>query len=85
MKVIRNKLLVMKLRRYATQTLTLLMVTINVLLPGTQRTAIAQEVPPVLEFPEMELDDTSTYRGYTTRFFHEPRRNTTMPTTAERE
>jgi hypothetical protein len=40
------------------------------LLGGPQH-ATAQEVSPVLEFPEAGLDDTSTYRGYTTRFFRD--------------
>ena len=29
----------------------------------------AQTKPPVLEFPQVGLDDFSTYKGYTTRFF----------------
>ena len=40
--------------------------------PGIQ----AQTVPPVLEFPQIGLDDTSTYRGYTTRFFRDSGGNT---------
>ncbi|NOZ03189.1 MAG: hypothetical protein GXO92_01080 [FCB group bacterium] len=36
----------------------------------------AQAVPPVLEFPQIGLDDTSTYRGYTTRFFRDSEGNT---------
>jgi len=33
--------------------------------------AAAQPVTPVLEFPQAGLDDTSTYRGYLTRFYRE--------------
>ncbi len=36
----------------------------------------AQPVEPVLEFPEIGVDDTSTYRGYTTRFYQDLRQNT---------
>lgn len=38
--------------------------------------AKAQEVPPVLEFPQMGVDDMSTYRGYATRFFRDSAGNT---------
>ncbi len=54
----------------------LLLAIISIILLDTQRTAKAQEVPPVLEFPQMGLDDTSTYRGYTTRFFQDSDGNT---------
>src|SRR2546427_8107940 len=35
----------------------------------------AQEVPPVLEFPQEGLDDTAAYQGYVTRFFRDPEGN----------
>lgn len=34
-------------------------------------TIAAQEIKPLLEFPQRDLDDTATYRGYTTRFFRD--------------
>ncbi len=40
------------------------------------RSATAQEIPPVLEFPQAGLDDSSTYRGYTTRFLRDTAGNT---------
>jgi len=54
----------------------LLLTIISTFLAVTQQIAIAQEVHPVLEFPEVGLDDTSTYRGYTTRFFQDSEGNT---------
>lgn len=42
--------------------------------PGS--TVKGQEVFPILEFPTPGLDDTSTYRGYTTRFFRDSAGNT---------
>jgi len=54
----------------------LLLTIISIFLAITQRIAIAQEVPPVLEFPQSGLDDTTTYRGYTTRFFQDTEANT---------
>lgn len=38
--------------------------------------ALAQEVAPILEFPQIGLDDTSKYRGYATRFFRDSESNT---------
>lgn len=38
--------------------------------------AITQQVDPVLEFPQIGLDDTSKYRGYATRFFRDSEGNT---------
>ena len=46
------------------------------LFPGIQGIAIAQEVFPVLEFPQTGLDDATTYRGYKTRFFQDSDGNT---------
>ncbi len=57
-------------------TRTFILVIIYVFLSGIHPVAIAQEVAPVLEFPEIGLDDTSTYRGYTTRFFQDSDGNT---------
>ncbi len=44
-----------------------------VLLPAMTlfEAASAQEMEPVLAFPQPGLDDTSTYRGYMTRFFRD--------------
>lgn len=53
-----------------------LLVIIGIILMSTKPTATAQEVPPVLEFPQPGLDDASTYRGYTTRFFRDSDGNT---------
>ena len=39
------------------------------------RGAQAQEVPPVLEFPQEGLDDTAAYQGYLTRFFRDSEGN----------
>ncbi len=55
---------------------TLLLTIISIFVLDIQRTATAQEVLPVLEFPQVGLDDTSTYRGYTTRFFQDSEGNT---------
>jgi hypothetical protein len=60
----------------ATNLLMLFLAMTNLLRAGVQKTASAQEVLPVLEFPEAGLDDTSTYRGYTTRFFRDSAGNT---------
>lgn len=49
---------------------------IGIALMTTRPTATAQEVPPVLEFPQSGLDDPATYRGYTTRFFRDSAGNT---------
>ena len=57
-------------------TRTFILVIICVFLSGIQPVVTAQEVPPVLEFPQSGLDDTSTYRGYTTRFFQDSEGNT---------
>ncbi len=38
--------------------------------------ASAQQVAAILEFPQIGLDDTSKYRGYTTRFFRDAAGNT---------
>ncbi len=57
-------------------TCALLLVITGLILMTTNSTAIAQEVHPVLEFPEVGLDDTATYRGYTTRFFQDSEGNT---------
>ncbi|MFQ5865878.1 MAG: hypothetical protein ACE5IW_11685 [bacterium] len=73
MKVISYNRIAMKLRFYA---LTILLLTLKLYLLGTLGTAKAQDVPPVLEFPQVGLDDTSTYRGYTTRFFRDTDGNT---------
>ncbi|MFQ6114973.1 MAG: hypothetical protein ACE5NG_12985, partial [bacterium] len=54
----------------------LLLTITNIFFLDTQRAAIAQQVAPVLEFPEVGLDDTSKYRGYTTRFFRDTDGNT---------
>ena len=54
----------------------LLLTIISTFLAVTQQIAIAQEVPPVLEFPQSGLDNTTTYRGYTTRFFQDTEGNT---------
>ena len=54
----------------------LLLAIIWIILITPKLNAIAQEVPPVLEFPQSGLDDTSTYRGYTTRFFQDSKGNT---------
>ncbi len=54
----------------------LLLVITGLILMTTNSTAMAQEVHPVLEFPEVGLDDTATYRGYTTRFFQDSEGNT---------
>ena len=39
-------------------------------------TALAQEVSPILEFPQPQLDNLTTYHGYTTRFFKDSKGNT---------
>ena len=38
--------------------------------------AAAQNIRPVLAFPEQGLDDSAAYAGYTTRFFRDAERNT---------
>ncbi|MGI0015295.1 MAG: hypothetical protein ACREBU_17910, partial [Nitrososphaera sp.] len=54
----------------------LILLIISFLLVGIKPNIIAQEIPPVLEFPQAGLDGTSTYRGYTTRFFRDSAGNT---------
>lgn len=49
---------------------------IAIILMSTTSYAIAQEAHPVLEFPQVGLDDTSTYRGYATRFYQDSEGNT---------
>jgi hypothetical protein len=53
-----------------------LLVIIGSMLISSTSGVIAQEIPPVLEFPRMGLDDSTTYRGYTTRFFKDSEGNT---------
>ncbi|MFB3042327.1 MAG: hypothetical protein ACE1ZS_11095, partial [Candidatus Poribacteria bacterium] len=65
-----------KAKTLTLKTRTLLLVITGFFLINTKPVAIAQEVPPVLEFPEIGLDDTTTYRGYTTRFFQDSEGNT---------
>ena len=76
MRLIRYHQISMKLQFYTTKTFTLLLLMIILHLPDTQGIVSAQEAPPVLEFPQSGLDDTSTYRGYTTRFFKDSEGNT---------
>jgi len=38
--------------------------------------AVASEIKPVLELPQIGLDDTTTYSGYTTRFYKDSQGNT---------
>ena len=54
----------------------LLLVFIAIALMNTKSGTLAQEIPPVLEFPQVGLDDISTYRGYITRFFQDSEGNT---------
>ncbi|MCI0695150.1 hypothetical protein L0337_24470 [candidate division KSB1 bacterium] len=54
----------------------LFLIAINLVPASALRSATAQEIPPILEFPQAGLDDSSTYRGYTTRFFRDTAGNT---------
>jgi hypothetical protein len=53
----------------------LLGVLIFLLAPSLFETVAAQETKPLLEFPQPQLDDTATYRGYMTRFFRDAEGN----------
>jgi hypothetical protein len=66
----------MKLGFYKTKTFTMLLFVIILRFPDTQGIVTAQEVYPVLEFPQSGLDDADTYHGYTTRFFQDSEGNT---------
>ncbi|MFQ5630999.1 MAG: hypothetical protein ACE5I1_19685, partial [bacterium] len=72
----KSKLINAKAKLAILKTLLLLFITMNVLLSCTQQSTTTQTVPPVLEFPEIGLDDTTTYRGYTTRFYQDSEGNT---------
>ncbi|MFQ5637431.1 MAG: hypothetical protein ACE5IR_05500 [bacterium] len=60
----------------AAKTCLLMLTVISIFFMSITAVAKAQEVSPVLEFPHVGLDDTSTYRGYTTRFFRDSAANT---------
>ncbi|MFQ5651254.1 MAG: hypothetical protein ACE5IY_15050 [bacterium] len=69
-------LLFPKTKSHVLKTLTLQWAAVLGVLTGAQAFALPQEVSPLLEFPQTELDDPSTYRDYTTRFFRDSAGNT---------
>lgn len=75
-KIMRFELLIKKSSPSVIRVFILFLIAINLGPASTLRSAIAQEIPPVLEFPQEGLDDASTYRGYTTRFFRDSAGNT---------
>ncbi|MFQ6114251.1 MAG: hypothetical protein ACE5NG_09195 [bacterium] len=72
----KSKLVIQQVKSSVLKALTCLYITIGSVIAGTYSIALAQEVLPVLEFPQVGLDDTATYRGYTTRFFRDSEGNT---------
>src|SRR5574341_1044135 len=76
MPIIRSKLHLKKFLASLLKASTPILISIGLLLNGTKSNSVAQDIPAVLEFPQVGLDDASTYRGYTTRFFKDSEGNT---------
>ncbi len=71
----KSERLIMKIRFPVLKISVLLLVSISIVLRCTPSTTVAREILPVLEFPQEALDDASSYRGYTTRFFQDSEGN----------
>lgn len=68
--------LIIKTKPFELKAWALLLAIIGTILIVITPAVKAQEVHPVLEFPQMGLDDASTYRDYTTRFYRDSEGNT---------
>jgi hypothetical protein len=76
MPIIRSKLHLKKFQLSMLIASTPILISMGSLLSGIKSNLNAQEVSYALEIPQVGLDDTSTYRGYTTRFFRDSAGNT---------
>ena len=71
----KNKISSFKISVAVIQILILSVVTFTILLQCTNIKVVVKQVQPILEFPQMGIDDPVAYHGYTTRFYQDSKGN----------